>query len=163
MVHDPDFGYEIPGDANAWDGWRQRTLRGEVNDGNAYHAFGGVAGHAGLFSTASELKVLLDLMLNEGEAGGRRLVGAETVRDFLRPVVDGQALGWQLPDYAPPGSFGHTGFTGTFVLGVPAHGLSLVLLTNRQNGGVDADTRYPDIAPLQRAVTASITESLEKP
>ena len=54
------------------------------------------------------------------------------------------------------GSFGHTGFTGTFVLGVPAEGLSVVLLTNRQNVGVDAETRYPDIAPLQRAVTQAV-------
>jgi CubicO group peptidase (beta-lactamase class C family) len=49
MVHDSTFGYRIEGDARAWDGWRRRTLRGEVNDGNAFHAFDGVAGHAGLF------------------------------------------------------------------------------------------------------------------
>lgn len=160
MVHDPNFGYRISGDPERWSGWRERTLRGEVNDGNAFHAFNGVAGHAGLFSTASDLGAVLDLLLNEGERHGRRYLSMETVRDFLAPAVDGQALGWQLPTYAPEGSFGHTGFTGTFVLGVPSDRLSIVLLTNRQNVGVDADTRYPDIAPLQRAVTQAVTQAV---
>lgn len=157
MVYDPDFGYEISGDPTRWDGWRRRTLRGEVNDGNAHHAFKGVAGHAGLFSSARDLSVLLALVLGEGEYDGQRHLSAETVRRFLAPVVEGQALGWQLPSYAPEGSFGHTGFTGTFVLGVPAQRLSIVLLTNRQNVGVDAETRYPDVGPLQRAVAQAIT------
>jgi CubicO group peptidase (beta-lactamase class C family) len=159
MVHDPDFGYSIEGDPDAWNGWRERTLIGEVNDGNAFHAFGGVAGHAGLFSTADELATLLELLLGDGEVGGRRLLAPETVRTFLGEVVEGQALGWQLPSYAPEGSFGHTGFTGTFVLAVPAQGLAIVLLTNRQNVGVDEETQYTDVGPLQRAVTGFVTET----
>jgi serine-type D-Ala-D-Ala carboxypeptidase len=156
MVHDPDFGYTIEGDPNAWNGWRQRTLSGEVNDGNAYYAFGGVAGHAGLFSTASELGVLVQLLLDRGERRGRRFIRARTIDRFLTEVVDGQALGWQLIDFAPDGAFGHTGFTGTFVLGVPESNLALVLLTNRQNVGVDEQTNYPDVGPLQRAVTQAV-------
>ena len=157
MVHDPDFGYRIAGDPSVWSEWRTDWLNGEVNDGNAFHAFAGVAGHAGLFSTADDLSVLLHVMLNGGEHGGVRLTSPETVAVFLEPTGDRQALGWQLPGYGPVGSFGHTGFTGTLVLGVPAEGLALVLLTNRQNFGVDEETQYPDVGPLQRAVTAAVT------
>lgn len=156
MVHDPDFGYRIDGDPNAWDGWRRYTLRGEVNDGNAHHAFQGIAGHAGLFSSAADLQVLVQLLLDEGSYGGRRLLGTETVDTFLTSNSEGQALGWQSPDYAPEGSFTHTGFTGTYVLGVPDAGLAVILLTNRQNGGVDAGGAYPDVGPLQRAVAAAL-------
>ncbi len=156
MIHDLRFGYEIAGDADAWSEWRNWWLDGEVNDGNAFHAFGGVAGHAGLFSTARDLYVLLGLMLSRGEYEGNRLVSPETVANFLGPTGDRQALGWQLPVYAPQGSFGHTGFTGTFVLGVPDQGLALVLLTNRQNFDVDENTEYPDVGPLQRAVTKAV-------
>jgi CubicO group peptidase (beta-lactamase class C family) len=130
---------------------------GEVNDGNAYHAFGGVAGHAGLFSTAEELQVLLQLLLDRGEYGGRRYLSAALVDSFLAPTGDGQALGWQTPDYAPPGSFAHTGFTGTFVLGVSPDALGVILLTNRQNTGLDGSGYYPDVGPLQRAVAAVLT------
>lgn len=162
MVHDPSFGYEIPGDADQWAEWRERTLRGEVNDANAYHGFGGVAGHAGLFSTAADLGVLLDLVLSEGESAGRRYFSPAVARAFQRPALDGQAMGWQLPSYAPDGSFGHTGFTGTFVLGVPELDLAIVLLTNRQNVGVDAETRYPDVSPLQQAVTDAVMAALRE-
>ena len=157
MVHDPGFGYSIGGDPEAWAGWREHTLAGEVNDGNAFHAFGGVAGHAGLFSTAADLQVLLQLLLNRGEYGRRRYISAEVVDSFLAPTGDGQALGWQVPDHAPAGSFSHTGFTGTYVLGVPAEGVALVLLTNRQNLGVDGRGQYPDVGELQRAVSALLS------
>jgi CubicO group peptidase (beta-lactamase class C family) len=156
MVHDATFGYRIEGDPDAWAGWRTYTLRGEVNDGNAHHAFGGVAGHAGLFSTATDLQVLVQLLLNGGEIGGRRFLNPEVVSRFLTPTGEGQALGWQTPDYAPVGAFAHTGFTGTFVLGARGEGLAVVLLTNRQNGGVADDGTYPDIGPLQQAVVEAL-------
>jgi CubicO group peptidase (beta-lactamase class C family) len=159
MVHDADFGYRIDGDADAWNGWRRRTLQGEVNDGNAFHAFGGVAGHAGLFSTAADLAVLLGLLLDRGSHEGVRIIAPEVVDLFLSPTPPdaGQALGWQVPSDAPPGSFAHTGFTGTYVFGAPDRRLGVVLLTNRQNLGVDSVTSYPDVGPLQRAVTAALT------
>jgi len=156
MVHDTSFGYTYPGDPNSWKGWRRYTLVGEVNDGNAFHAHGGAAGHAGLFSDAAELARLLELLLNGGELEGRRFVSTETVTTFLKPTEYGQALGWQTPAWAPPGSFAHTGFTGTFVIGIPSEGLAVVLLTNRQNFGVGSDTRYPDIGELQREVVETI-------
>ena len=159
MVHDSTFGYRITGDPDAWNGWRRYTLAGEVNDGNAFHAFGGVAGHAGLFSTAAELGTLLRLLLNRGTVDGRSFVRPETVDAFLASTGDGQALGWQVPDYAPSGSLAHTGFTGTYVLGVPRLGLGVVLLTNRQNLGVDERGLYPDVGPLQRAVARNLLAS----
>ena len=152
MVHDSTFGYRIAGDPDRWSGWRRETLVGEVNDGNAHHAFGGVAGHAGLFSTARELDVLLRLLLDGGVHGGAALISRSVVEEFTNPAVPGQALGWQIPAGAPPGSFAHTGFTGTWVAGVPALDLSLVLLTNRQNGGVDEEARYPDVDPLRQLI-----------
>lgn len=156
MVYDTTFGYLIRGDPTAWDGWRRYTLVGEVNDGNSWHGWGGVAGHAGLFSTARELSVLLQLLVDRGESGGRRWLRAETVDSFMKPVVPGQALGWQVPGYAPAGSFTHNGFTGTWVLGVPSERLTVVLLTNRQNLGVDAKGLYPDVGALQRALAAAL-------
>jgi CubicO group peptidase (beta-lactamase class C family) len=157
MVHDTAFGYRYRGDADAWKGWRTHTLVGEVNDGNAHHALGGVAGHAGLFSTAHDLQVLLQLLLDGGQTSrGRRLLPESTVRQFLTPQFPGQALGWQIPEWSPPGSFAHTGFTGTFVMGNADRGLAVILLTNRQNFGVDQRTRYPDLGPLQREVVEAI-------
>lgn len=155
MVHDSSFGYRIEGDPDAWDGWRRHTLAGDVNDGNAWHAFRGVAGHAGLFSTAADLSILLEVLLGGGERDGRRLVSAGVVDEFLLEHRDGQALGWQVPSWAPPGSFAHTGFTGTYVLGVPAEGLTFVLLTNRQNVGVGSEGGYTDVDPLRRSVAGA--------
>lgn len=157
MVHDPDFGYRIDVDPDSWSGWRDYTLAGEVNDGNAHHGFQGVAGHAGLFSTARELQILVQLLLNGGMLEGQRYMSSSVIDRFMRDTGEGQALGWQLPEYAPTGAFGHTGFTGTFVLGVPSSQTVVVLLTNRQNFGVDGATQYPDIGPLQRDVTEAIT------
>jgi len=159
MVHDTAFGYRIPGDPDSWKGWRRHTLVGEVNDGNAFHAHGGVAGHAGLFSTAGEIHRLLQLLLDGGEVDGRRYFREETVATFLALAGPGQALGWQVPSWAPEGSFSHTGFTGTFVLGVPSGRVDVVLLTNRQNLGVNAETRYPELGALQRGVVEALLGS----
>jgi CubicO group peptidase (beta-lactamase class C family) len=162
MVHDPAFEYDIEGDPDAWNGWRRYTLVGEVNDGNAYYAFQGLAGHAGLFSTAGDLGVLLQLLLDRGSYRGRRYLVPEVIDAFMQPTGEGQALGWQVPDYAPAGSFSHTGFTGTFVLGVPERRLGFVLLVNRQNVGVDERGYYPDVNPLRRAVAEALLASGER-
>lgn len=184
MVHDTAFGYRFRGDPEGWDGWRTYTLVGEVNDGNAHHAHGGVAGHAGLFSTARDLHLLIRILLDGGapdpgplpapgdpdaeerETGperqrlmgfkGETPISAATIRAFLIPALPGQALGWQIPAWAPAGSFSHTGFTGTFVMGVPGRDLVIILLTNRQNFGVDPHTRYPDLGALQRNVVEAV-------
>jgi CubicO group peptidase (beta-lactamase class C family) len=157
MVYGPDFGYGYDGDPKSWNGWRQYVLDGEVNDGNAWYANAGVAGHAGLFSTGAELRVLLDLLLNRGASGRRQYIRGETVDLFLKPDAH---LGWRQPDDMPKGAFAHTGFTGTYVLGVPEAKLAFVLLTNRQNAGADAKGYFTDLGPLQAAAVRPLLEAL---
>lgn len=164
MVADDDFGYVCDEDPDAFQGWRSYTLAGEVNDGNAYYAHGGVAGHAGLFSTAADLHVLLEVLLNEGRHRGHSFLRPETVRTFLTPDAFGNGLGWGMAADVvgivdpPAGTFGHKGFTGTWAFAVPACNLAVVLLTNRQNVGVNADGHYPNLGPLQRAIAARLVE-----
>jgi CubicO group peptidase (beta-lactamase class C family) len=162
MVYDSTFGYRYRGDPTAWNGWRHYVLDGETDDGNSWYANHGIAGHAGLFATAADLRVLLDLLVNRGEYGGHRYITASTVDRFLTRDRFDNYLGWMLPANLPPGSFAHNGFTGTYVLGVPRDGLSIVLLTNRQNMGTDARGYFPDVAPLQRAVGAAIVRGAEE-
>ncbi|HUH13990.1 MAG TPA: serine hydrolase domain-containing protein [Longimicrobiales bacterium] len=162
MVYDSAFGYHVPGDPRAWEGWRDYTLVGEVNDGNAWYAHGGVAGHAGLFSTAGELGTLLDLLLAGGTHEGRHFVTPATVAAFLTRDEHGHFLGWLHPSGTPPGTFAHTGFTGTYVGAVPEHGLTVVLLTNRQNAGMSEEGYFPNLGPLQRAVLSTLIAGAEE-
>lgn len=158
MVTDDDFGYRVEEDPASFRAWRDYTLAGEVSDGNAHYAHGGVAGHAGLFSTASDLHVLLNVLLNGGVHEGRRVVSSQVVAEFLRPQAFGNGLGWAMApgtvglEDPPEGSFGHTGFTGTYVLGVPGYELAVVLLTNRENVGVDDAGYYPDVDEFRRPI-----------
>jgi CubicO group peptidase (beta-lactamase class C family) len=161
MVYDSTFGYRYRGDPTAWNGWRKYVLDGETNDGNSWYANNGVAGHAGLFSTAAELRVLIDLLLAHGSAGGKRYMRPEVVEQFLTRDRYENFLGWMSPNGLPEGSFSHTGFTGTYVLGVPKYGLSIVLLTNRQNLGTDARGYFPDVGPLQLAVARAVVAGAE--
>ncbi|ONK13370.1 serine hydrolase domain-containing protein [Streptomyces sp. MP131-18] len=129
--------------ATEYQPWTGRgVVRGTVHDENAYH-LGGVAGHAGVFSTARDLAVLGQAMLNGGRYGPARLLGADLVRQMLSDHNAGlgpgtaRGLGWQLnqPDWmgelASPTAFGHAGFTGTSLVADPANGALLVLLANR--------------------------------
>ncbi len=161
MVYDSTFGYRYAGDPTAWDGWRQYVLDGEVDDGNAWYAHGGMAGHAGLFSTASEVAVLVELLNAGGTLGGRRYLRPETVAMFLTRDKYDNYLGWMSPAGLPEGSFSHTGFTGTYVLGVPRYGLGIVLLTNRQNMGTDGRGYFPNISSLQSSVSQAILSGVQ--
>lgn len=121
---------------------RGGLVHGEVHDENA-HAMGGVAPHAGLFSTAPDLARFAQMILDGGTYGGRRIVSRRTVEDFTRPagLVAGstRGLGWDTKSASgssagtlfSPRSFGHTGFTGTSLWIDPDRRLFLVLLTNR--------------------------------
>lgn len=159
MVYDSTFGYLYRGDPTSWDGWRHYVLVGEVNDGNSWYANGGMAGHAGLFSTASELRILLDMLNARGEYGGRRYISASVIDQFLTEDRFHNYLGWQKPRGLPEGSYFHNGFTGTYVLGVPSEQLSIVLLTNRQNVGTDTKGYFTNVAPLDSAVAAVVAGS----
>lgn len=106
--------YPVPFGTEAFDGWRDHGLRGEVDDGNAAHALAGVAGHAGLFGTVDDL-LLLGAALQAGE-----LVKHDVLTRFATPaaVEPGQAVGFrrtQIPtDRGPLTLLHHGGFTGTF-------------------------------------------------
>ena len=158
MVYDDDFGYKVNVDPTSWDGWRQYTLRGEVNDGNSWYASGGVAGHAGLFSTVDDLQMLVDLLLHKGKFEGRQIISSSVIDAFLTKDSYGNGLGWAMdPDViyakgAPSGTFGHTGFTGTNIVAVPKDSLSIILLTNRQNVGTQKNGYYFDLGPLRQAI-----------
>jgi CubicO group peptidase (beta-lactamase class C family) len=156
MVYDSTFGYRYRGDPKSWDGWRSGTLVGEVNDGNSFYANDGVAGHAGLFSTAGEASVLLNVLLNHGSYNGRTYVSPGVIDRFFTLDKYQNYLGWQYPSGTPPGTFSHTGFTGTYVLGDPRDGVAIVLLTNRQHMGTDAKGFFPNLGPLQAAVTKAV-------
>jgi serine-type D-Ala-D-Ala carboxypeptidase len=114
-----------------------RRSRGEVNDENAY-ALGGVAGHAGLFSTAADLSVFAQMMLNGGVYNGVRILADSTVQLFTTRAAGHRALGWDTPtgsfgsgNYLSEHSFGHTGFTGTSLWIDPDRDMFVILLTNR--------------------------------
>jgi CubicO group peptidase (beta-lactamase class C family) len=160
MVYDSTFGYRYLGDPTSWDGWRHYVLEGEVDDGNSFYAHGGIAGHAGLFSTAGQLRVLMDLLVNGG-AARTHILSADVIHRFLTRDRYDNYLGWMRSPSLPEGSFYHTGFTGTYVLGVPKYGLSVILLTNRQNMGTDAKGYFPNLAPLQDAVAKALISGAE--
>ena len=165
MVYDDDFGYRMDEDPEAFDGWRNYVLAGEVNDGNAYYAHGGIAGHAGLFSTADELLALLELLLQKGVFKGRRYFSESVADTFLTEAAFGNGLGWAMSagilriEDPPAGTFGHTGFTGTYAAALPSEGLAIVLLTNRQNLGVGPDGRYNSLDSLRAEVASAVVAS----
>lgn len=168
--------------------WRGGLVHGSVHDESA-HALGGVAGHAGMFSTALDLarfcQMWLELVTADGApstatlvpdtrrptpdarhpsllSGGRAVLRAATARLACQNHTAGLnaacGLGWMLDranfmGAAPPGSFGHTGFTGPAFVVVPAQRLVVVLLCNRV---------YPRRTPppyAHHAVTAAVVEA----
>jgi len=121
--------------------YRKRLIQGEVHDENAF-ALGGVSGHAGLFSTASDLAIFLQMIMNGGSYGGKQYLKPETIKLFTtrQGKQSTRALGWDtktMNGYSSAGSlfgeksFGHTGFTGTSVWVEPEKKIFVILLTNR--------------------------------
>ncbi len=120
--------------------YRKRLIWGEVHDENAW-AMGGVAGHAGLFSTAPDIAAFAQMILNGGIYGHDRLLSRALVEQFTKRVTIGgvaRTLGWDVPSepsssgrYFSDQSFGHTGFTGTSLWIDPERRLFVILLTNR--------------------------------
>jgi CubicO group peptidase (beta-lactamase class C family) len=125
---------------------RGYPLQGEVHDENAF-ALGGIAGHAGLFSTAADLAVFAQMMLDGGEYNGTRIVADSTVALFTRRAAGTRALGWDTcankgscGNYLGERAYGHTGFTGTSLWIDPERDMFVVLLTNRVH---EAKARRP--------------------
>lgn len=125
--------------------WRKQVIHGHVHD-PAAAMLGGVAGHAGLFSNATDLAIMMQLLLNEGSYGGEQYFNQETVNEFTSVQFlennNRRALGFDKPGTgadrnripapcASPASFGHTGFTGTMAWADPEENLVFVFLSNR--------------------------------
>lgn len=125
--------------------WRRQVVLGHVND-PAAAMLGGVSGHAGLFSNASDLAKLMYMMLDEGRYGGRQFFDPNTVQKFTTAPFaandNRRGLGFDKPSLEPaesgpaarsasPMSFGHSGFTGTYVWADPMENLVFVFLSNR--------------------------------
>jgi uncharacterized protein YbbC (DUF1343 family)/CubicO group peptidase (beta-lactamase class C family) len=128
-------------------------LRGEVHDPRA-RLLGGVAGHAGIFSTAADLSKICRMLLNGGTLDGQRILEAATVRTMweMQPEArGGRTLGWDaassysrtIAPFFPEGSVGHLGFTGTAIWVDPPTKSYLIILSNRvhPNGGGAAKIR----------------------
>jgi beta-glucosidase-like glycosyl hydrolase/CubicO group peptidase (beta-lactamase class C family) len=150
------------------DEWRGRLLHGEVHDENAF-ALGGVAPHAGLFSTAGDLARFARMIVAGGVFEHRRIVSRKTVEEFVRRagVPDStRALGWDTKSAEgssagtlfSPASFGHTGFTGTSLWIDPERELFVILLTNRVH-----PTRENNLIREARpAVADAVVRALER-
>jgi CubicO group peptidase (beta-lactamase class C family) len=120
--------------------FHQKLIRGFVHDENA-HSLGGVAGHAGLFSTAKDLAIFSQMMLNGGRYGWKRIFMEETIIQFTTRSneVEGNSygIGWDTPSgkssggvYLSKDSFGHTGYTGTSLWIDKENQIFVILLTN---------------------------------
>ena len=141
-------------------------LRGVVHDPTA-RRMGGVAGHAGLFSTARDLAIFCRMLLDGGVSRGTRILSPLTVAKMTTPATtpadrNVRGLGWDIDsvyssnrgELLPVGSFGHTGFTGTSLWVDPVTGMYVVFLSNR----VHPDGKG-DVTPL-RARVATIAASI---
>jgi len=145
--------------------YRSGLTHGIVHDENAC-AVGGVSGHAGLFSSARDLAIFAQMLLNGGYYGATRLIDPNTIARWTARQNPGssRALGWDTPSgnssagrFASPRSFGHTGFTGTSLWMDPERGLFVIVLTNRVNP-TRQNTRHER---LRRDVSNAIHEALQ--
>ena len=145
----------------------KEPIWGVVHDPTARN-MGGVAGHAGLFTTARDLSLFAEMMLNSGELNGKRIFGAQTVRKFTSPNTPShqtilRGLGWDIDSpYAgnrgelfPIGSFGHTGFTGTSLWMDPQSHSYVILLTNSVH-----PKRGKNITPLRSRIATIAAAAL---
>src|SRR3954469_6025560 len=145
---------------------RGGLLWGSVHDENAW-AIGGVAGHAGLFSTAKDLALFSMMILNGGEGvNGVRIVKPATIARWTarQGRESTRALGWDSPEggssagqFFSPWSFGHTGFTGTSIWMDPEKDLFVVVLTNRVNP-TRSNTRH---VQLRRDVADAVQQAVQ--
>ena len=142
-------------------------LRGQVHDPTSYR-MGGVAGHAGLFSTAKDLAIYCQMILNGGSYGSVHILSPLTVAEMTRPRLVSntggtRGLGWDINtsfssnrgELFPLGSFGHTGFTGTSIWIDPSSETFVVFLSNR----VHPDGKG-DVGPLRSRVASIVAGAI---
>jgi len=129
--------------------FRMQLCNGTVHDPTAA-MLGGISGHAGLFSNANDVGVIMQMLLNKGEYGGKRLLKETTVNYFTKRQTpkNRRGIGFDKPEFefkkssptsklCSPQTFGHTGFTGTCTWADPKHNLVFVFLSNRVNPTAD--------------------------
>jgi len=142
-------------------------LRGQVHDPTSYR-MNGVAGHAGLFSTAKDLAIYCQMILNGGQYKGARVLSPLSVAEMTRPRLvsntgNTRGLGWDINtnfssnrgELFPLGSFGHTGFTGTSIWIDPSSQMFVVFLSNR----VHPDGKG-DVGPLRSRVASIVAGAI---
>jgi CubicO group peptidase (beta-lactamase class C family) len=135
--------------------WRNDVIQGEVHDGNAYYAFGNIAGNAGLFSNAQDLATFTRAYLNDellSKAGVKMMITEHTGGEEKR------GLGWKIDPYPgllSPGTFGHTGFTGTMLMVDPQQDLIIILLAN----AVHPRVKLGLMNPIRERVIRIISDS----
>ena len=124
-------------------GVRTATIRGEVQDEQAYYSMDGVSGHAGLFSQARDLAVLAQLLLNRGGYGSYYLCSPQVFDAYTKPTDRNPGMGlgwnkmtgakrvWEFGPYASSEAIAHSGWTGTDICIDPRYDLAIILLTNR--------------------------------
>jgi CubicO group peptidase (beta-lactamase class C family) len=146
------------------------VLRGVAHD-EKVAPLGGVAGHAGLFSTGYDLAVLAQALLDGGRYGAVRILGEDTVRAMLdneNTAFPGHDHGfglelnqpWYMGPLAGPTTFGHTGYTGTSLVADPRSGTVLVFLTNQVHPDRSWSTRTPARNVPRRTVAADLAAAL---
>jgi CubicO group peptidase (beta-lactamase class C family) len=146
------------------------VLRGVAHD-EKVGPLGGVAGHAGLFSTAYDLAVLAQALLDGGRYGTVRILGEDTVRAMLANetvAFPGHAHGlglelnqpWYMGALAGPSTFGHTGYTGTSLVAAPGSGTVLVFLTNQVHPDRTWSTRTPAHNIPRRTVAGDLAAAI---
>ncbi|WP_235297955.1 glycoside hydrolase family 3 N-terminal domain-containing protein [Portibacter marinus] len=131
----------VPSEDDAY--FRLQTVHGHVHDmGSAM--LGGISGHAGLFSNAHDLAVIMQMLLNGGYYGGRQYIKPETIKLFTtrHPRSSRRGIGFDMKDLnkednlnvsekCSSKAFGHTGFTGTYAFADPDYNLVFIMLANR--------------------------------
>ena len=147
--------------------FRLQQLRGDVHDPGAA-MFGGVAGHAGLFSNAGDIGVIMQMLLNGGTYNNKKYLNPETIELFTayHSVNSRRGYGFDKPEkdnatrleafpclLASPLTFGHTGFTGTCAWADPAHDLVFVFLSNRV---------YPEGGDNKKLLTMNVRGKIQE-
>ena len=147
--------------------FRLQQLRGDVHDPGAA-MFGGVAGHAGLFSNAGDIAVIMQMLLNGGTYNNKKYLNPETIELFTayHSVNSRRGYGFDKPEkdnatrpeafpclLASPLTFGHTGFTGTCAWADPAHDLVFVFLSNRV---------YPEGGDNKKLLTMNVRGKIQE-
>jgi beta-N-acetylhexosaminidase len=158
--------------------FRKQQLHGTVHDEGAA-MLGGISGHAGLFATANDLMKLMEMYRRMGEYGGQQVIGKEVMEDYTRvqfpenknrrglgfdkPLLNNSELSVKVPypaKSASPSSFGHSGYTGTFVWVDPQSEITFVFLCNRvyptRNNNLLSDMN------IRSAILQSIYDSVIK-